>query len=810
MPQPEHQPVLRLETGMHTVSIRRIATDAQGRWLVTASDDKTARVWDLATGQLLRTLRPPIGSGNEGKLYAVAMSPDGNTVAVGGWTSPDGFNTNIYLFDRASGRLTQRLAGLPNLVSHLAFAPDGRWLAATLGGTNGVRVYDAAQGYRLAFSDTAYGNDSYGADFTPDGSGLATSCFDGQLRRYTLTPGNQWQLTATQPAPGGKQPDAVKFAPDGTRLAVGYADTTRVTVVAGRELGLLYEPDTRGVDNGNLVKVAWSRDGARLYAGGRWSVQNNAKPLRVWSAGGRGTARDVVTGARNTIFDLAAAGGGVAYGAGGPSWGLVEETGREARRVTGALADYRGLGENFRLAAGGLGVQFGYEYRGAAAGHFSVSGRELRLSELAGGSSPVTAAGGLQVTDWYNTTAPKLNGQPLALAQYETSRSLAIARDGSAFLLGTEYYLRCYERAGRSRWQAAIPGGAWAVNVSEDGRLAVAAFGDGTIRWYRMTDGAELLAFFPHGDKQRWVLWTPSGYYDASPGAEDLIGWHVNNGPEEAADFYPVGLFRERFYRPEVVAKVLYTLDEAKAVRLADDAAQHKTSTLSLAAQLPPVVEIVMPTDGDGVAQCDITVRVRIRRPSREPLTGIRILIDGRPVETERGLGAAPSADEIIALPVTVPERDCEISVIAENRYAASVPASTRVLWLGRRAGFVIKPNLYVTDGKADEVKIIGEFELEQHDTLPDDYRSLDGKSFTLFRTFTTTNNRWEVLGRGFENPDYATFDKQQADAQKRLLDAMGIAPESNALKRIEQFEQAVASGRLKKQAAILKAQRAE
>ena len=56
--------------------------DAAERFLVTASDDKTARVWDLETGRLLRVLHPPIGAGDEGKLYAVAIPPDGAVVAA--------------------------------------------------------------------------------------------------------------------------------------------------------------------------------------------------------------------------------------------------------------------------------------------------------------------------------------------------------------------------------------------------------------------------------------------------------------------------------------------------------------------------------------------------------------------------------------------------------------------------------------------------------------------------------------------------------------------------------------------------------
>src|SRR5262249_14188285 len=96
---PPTTPMLRLETGMHLAVINRIGVDAAQRYLVTGSDDKTVGVWELASGRLLRTLRPPIGAGDEGKIYAVALSPDGRTVAAGGFTDPGGTEQSLYLFD---------------------------------------------------------------------------------------------------------------------------------------------------------------------------------------------------------------------------------------------------------------------------------------------------------------------------------------------------------------------------------------------------------------------------------------------------------------------------------------------------------------------------------------------------------------------------------------------------------------------------------------------------------------------------------------------------------------------------------------
>ena len=48
-----------------------------------------------------------------------------------------------------------------------------------------------------------------------------------------------------------------------------------------------------------------------------------------------------------------------------------------------------------------------------------------------------------------------------------------------------------------------------AVNITADGGLVVAAYGDGTIHWHRMDDGRETLALYGLADKQNWVAWPP-------------------------------------------------------------------------------------------------------------------------------------------------------------------------------------------------------------------------------------------------------------------------------------------------------------
>ncbi|HZZ22976.1 MAG TPA: PDZ domain-containing protein [Roseiarcus sp.] len=187
------RPVLAIDPEMHTAKIWAQAVDAEGRFAVTGSDDRTVRIWSIADGKLLQTIWIPVGPESVGVIYAVAISPDGSTIAAGGFTETRDNEHPIYIFDRDSGNLIRRIYGdLPQITTYLTFSPDGRYLAATLGNKNGVRVFDRNKDWREAFRDDQYGGDSYGAAFARDGR-LATVSNDGLIRLYTYDPNVQVQ-----------------------------------------------------------------------------------------------------------------------------------------------------------------------------------------------------------------------------------------------------------------------------------------------------------------------------------------------------------------------------------------------------------------------------------------------------------------------------------------------------------------------------------------------------------------------------------------------------------------------------------------
>jgi hypothetical protein len=195
--------------------------------------------------------------------------------------------------------------------------------------------------------------------------------------------------------------------------------------------------------------------------------------------------------------------------------------------------------------------------------------------------------------------------------------------------------------------------------------------------------------------RKRWIAWTPQGYFDASVGADELIGWHVNHGFDQAPDFFPVSRFRDRFYRQDVIAKVLDTLDVEEAVRLADEAAGRMTAKAAPITQtLPPVVQIAEPAQKVVVTDTVLKVTYSARAPVDDPVARVEAQIDGRKAKGEERVLSTAGDTRIGIIAIELPRRDATVSVIAYNKHGASEPASVQINWAGR--GEEPKPKLYV------------------------------------------------------------------------------------------------------------------
>jgi hypothetical protein len=367
-------------------------------------------------------------------------------------------------------------------------------------------------------------------------------------------------------------------------------------------------------------------------------------------------------------MDLRGLRGGVAFGSYDALW-TVLDAGGKVSRTTSVTADMRGQRQALRLSHDGMRVSFSYEQGGQDPVTFDLVTRNLTAGVATGLTSARTE--GQPTADWLNTTEPKVYGKRIKLMHLELSRSLALTADGARVVLGSDWSLALFDSAGMERGYTPVPGTVWAVNASGDGRFVVAALDDGTLRWYRSRDFKEVLAFFPHADRKRWVLWTPGGYYDAAPGAEDLIGWHVNRGASQAADFFPVSRFRDQYYRPDVIAKLLDTADEAKAVALANEEVGRRTAAKPLVESLPPVVDVTSAPPATTTAR-QVGISLRVRTGADAPVTALRMRLNGRSIELKTGDSADVTAE--------LAPGENEILLFARNRHAWSAPATLRVV----------------------------------------------------------------------------------------------------------------------------------
>jgi WD40 repeat protein len=564
--------------------------DAAGSFAVTGSDDKTIRVWSVADGKLSRTIRVPVGPGDIGKIYAVAISPDGCLIAAGGWTKAISAKEQdiIYLFDTLTGNLTAAVSVRAVATFSLAFSPDGRYLAAGLPGGAGLSIFDRDQQWGECFQDTDYRGGIYGLTFAADGR-LAVACEDGSVCLYA---GDFKQSVHPKRLTLDGEPYRIAFSPKGSTLAVGFSDWQVVSILDGHSLAPLLAPDTSEseldifiselgyLNSGGLLHVAWSKDGNTLFAGHKVPI--------AWSNAGRGARGALQAGNKRALAGLIGLrDGGLLVAAIDPFLAVLEADGTMRWAYGPLKADFRGQHEGLSVSPDGNVIDFGFDEDGRSPLRFDLRARKLGEVPAADHQTYAPKQDGPPIKDWANRDYRRVDGEPIVLERYETAKSLAIHPDGDRFVLGATWSLRAYNLKGELLWRRAVPGEALAVNVSRDGRLIVVAHDDGTIRWRRMGDGRELLALYVLADKQNWVAWTPEGFYGATPGAFGVLRWHVNRGFEAAAETVPVSAI-PRLRRPDALPFVLQELETTRALGVADvRAARDDVRFITGAAKAP-------------------------------------------------------------------------------------------------------------------------------------------------------------------------------------------------------------------------------
>ncbi len=252
--------------------IMSVAISPDGRYILAGSENNVVRLWDVTTGNLVRTVK------DDGGLFStvyvsVAFTPDGGRAVIGVGNNNVGRRGSIEVYDLTSGRLLYKDDEV-RAVSALAVSPDGKTILYGSWGAS-LRLRDMATGKDIR-SFEGHTDEVWCVAFSPDGKSALSGSWDKTLKLWDVTTGREIRSFTGHSG----MVWAAAFSPDGKRAVSGSVGISMWSegeiklwnTATGAEL-VAFKSKSR-----NINSLRFSPDGRYVISG------SDLEPPKLWDA----------------------------------------------------------------------------------------------------------------------------------------------------------------------------------------------------------------------------------------------------------------------------------------------------------------------------------------------------------------------------------------------------------------------------------------------------------------------------------------------------------------------------------------------
>ena len=662
-----NEAILKLDTKGHTGIIKDIIVTKSGD-IISASDDKTIRVWDSNTGKEKRKILGQVGSGSEGMIIAIALSNDERYLAVGGYMK----NDEVRIYNYKTGKLLHILKSHTNVVYDLAFSKDNRYLISGSADKT-AKIWSVNDSFTLKDTIKFHTNHVYAVKIIQNKRNYfaITAGFDNKIALYDLktkrvikshTSDYKLQYLATSLKNGGQ----IATCGFGKEILIFDYNLNLIKTI---------QSETKPVG------LAYSKNGKYLIAGtGEYPyVTNIYQTNKNYSLFKSFKKHTNTTMAVNFIDNNTAVSGG---GDNNEIYTWDINTLKVKQKIVGVGNCVWSVGiKGDEITLGNNSAYKNHNSRGDL--QKSINLKNFNISTNTNGFKRIQITNGSYSLKHSKGGDYGLGDAVLEIQKnnYTQSKIIKGSTNGyrhrcygwyKDFIIsgGSNGNLKIYNKQGKE--VASLighTGEIWSIAV--DGNRLVSGSDDQTMMVWDLSEVGEnkeiypMLNIFVSNDNE-WVAWSKSGYFNSSVGGDKYVGYHINQGANKEARYVGSDKYFDTFYRPDIISLILQTGSERKAIAYASRTKKVKTVDVSNA--LPPVVSLL---SSSNIKTSSKSIIVKYSVDSDEVLKEIIILHNGEKINA-RGLKKKKSSSKTQSITIELNSGENIISIKARNKFAMS------------------------------------------------------------------------------------------------------------------------------------------